>query len=103
MQLSLYTCSWESVAQCGHNWSLGEAPNPTLPLCVVVRIVTCQSIHADSDVTNLCDLNHQESNFMSLNVCLQVYRGTYQGLTATMMKQGSNQAIRFFVMDSLKV
>jgi len=29
-------------------------------------------------------------------------RGTYQGLTATMMKQGSNQAIRFTVMESLK-
>ncbi len=29
-------------------------------------------------------------------------RGTYQGLTATMMKQGSNQAIRFFVVESLK-
>ena len=29
-------------------------------------------------------------------------RGTYQGLTATMMKQGSNQMIRFFVVESLK-
>ena len=29
-------------------------------------------------------------------------KGTYQGLTATMMKQGSNQAIRFFVMETLK-
>ncbi|KPP57810.1 citrate transporter precursor-like, partial [Scleropages formosus] len=29
-------------------------------------------------------------------------RGTYQGLTATVLKQGSNQAIRFFVMTSLK-
>ncbi len=29
-------------------------------------------------------------------------RGTYQGLTATMLKQGSNQAIRFYVMDTLK-
>ena len=29
-------------------------------------------------------------------------RGTYQGLTATMMKQGSNQAMRFFVVESLK-
>ena len=29
-------------------------------------------------------------------------RGTYQGLSATILKQGSNQAIRFFVMDSLK-
>jgi len=28
--------------------------------------------------------------------------GLYQGLTATIMKQGSNQAIRFFVMESLK-
>ncbi|XP_033116404.1 tricarboxylate transport protein, mitochondrial-like [Anneissia japonica] len=32
----------------------------------------------------------------------QGIRGTYQGLTATIMKQGSNQAIRFFVMDSLR-
>jgi len=29
-------------------------------------------------------------------------RGTYQGLTATIMKQGSNQAIRFFVMETCK-
>lgn len=28
--------------------------------------------------------------------------GTYKGLTATMMKQGSNQAIRFYVMETLK-
>lgn len=27
----------------------------------------------------------------------------FQGLTATMAKQGSNQAIRFFVMETLKV
>ncbi len=32
----------------------------------------------------------------------QGIRGTYQGLTATILKQGSNQAIRFFVMESLK-
>ncbi|XP_044131477.1 tricarboxylate transport protein, mitochondrial [Bufo gargarizans] len=29
-------------------------------------------------------------------------KGTYQGLTATILKQGSNQAIRFFVMTSLR-
>ncbi len=29
-------------------------------------------------------------------------KGTYQGLTATMIKQGSNQAIRFFVVETLK-
>ena len=32
----------------------------------------------------------------------QGIRGTYQGLSATIMKQGSNQAIRFFVMETLK-
>ncbi|KAI1901127.1 hypothetical protein AGOR_G00057000 [Albula goreensis] len=32
----------------------------------------------------------------------QGVRGTYQGLTATVLKQGSNQAIRFYVMTSLK-
>lgn len=32
----------------------------------------------------------------------QGIRGTYQGLTATCMKQGSNQAIRFYVIESLK-
>lgn len=32
----------------------------------------------------------------------QGLRGTYQGLTATVLKQGSNQAIRFSVMTSLK-
>ncbi|XP_067014802.2 putative tricarboxylate transport protein, mitochondrial [Anabrus simplex] len=30
------------------------------------------------------------------------FRGVYQGVTATIMKQGSNQAIRFFVMETLK-
>ncbi len=28
--------------------------------------------------------------------------GVYKGVTATIIKQGSNQAIRFFVMESLK-
>jgi solute carrier family 25 citrate transporter 1 len=28
--------------------------------------------------------------------------GLYKGVTATIIKQGSNQAIRFFVMESLK-
>ncbi|XP_076453417.1 tricarboxylate transport protein, mitochondrial-like [Babylonia areolata] len=32
----------------------------------------------------------------------QGIRGVYQGLTPTIMKQGSNQAIRFFVMETLK-
>ncbi|MED6287272.1 hypothetical protein CHARACLAT_014664 [Characodon lateralis] len=29
-------------------------------------------------------------------------KGTYQGLTATVLKQGSNQAIRFYVMTSFR-
>lgn len=29
-------------------------------------------------------------------------RGTYQGLTATVLKQGTNQAIRFYVMNLLR-
>lgn len=32
----------------------------------------------------------------------QGFRGIYQGVTATVIKQGSNQAIRFFVMETLK-
>jgi solute carrier family 25 citrate transporter 1 len=32
----------------------------------------------------------------------QGLKGTYQGVTATILKQGSNQAIRFFVMETLK-
>ncbi|XP_059147219.1 putative tricarboxylate transport protein, mitochondrial [Physella acuta] len=32
----------------------------------------------------------------------QGLRGCYQGVTATMIKQGTNQAIRFFVMETLK-
>ena len=32
----------------------------------------------------------------------QGVKGTYQGLTATVLKQGSNQAIRFYVMETLK-
>lgn len=37
------------------------------------------------------------------HICLPPgLKGTYQGLTATVLKQGSNQAIRFFVMTSLR-
>ncbi|KAM8897690.1 tricarboxylate transport protein A, mitochondrial [Spinachia spinachia] len=32
----------------------------------------------------------------------QGVRGTYQGLTATVLKQGTNQAIRFYVMNTLR-
>lgn len=32
----------------------------------------------------------------------QGFKGVYQGVTATILKQGSNQAIRFFVMETLK-
>lgn len=35
-------------------------------------------------------------------VAEQGLSGTYQGLTATILKQGSNQAIRFYVMETLK-
>ena len=30
------------------------------------------------------------------------FGGVYKGLTATIIKQGSKQAIRFFVMETLK-
>lgn len=30
------------------------------------------------------------------------FKGVYQGVTPTIMKQGSNQAIRFYVMETLK-
>uniref|UniRef100_A0A224XTT6 Citrate transport protein n=1 Tax=Panstrongylus lignarius TaxID=156445 RepID=A0A224XTT6_9HEMI len=39
---------------------------------------------------------------VSLIIKEQGVRGVYQGLTATILKQGSNQAIRFFVMETLK-
>ncbi|KAF5284191.1 hypothetical protein FQR65_LT00191 [Abscondita terminalis] len=39
---------------------------------------------------------------VSLIVKEQGIGGVYKGLTATIMKQGSNQAIRFFVMETLK-
>ncbi|KAK7580144.1 hypothetical protein V9T40_000773 [Parthenolecanium corni] len=32
----------------------------------------------------------------------QGFRGVYQGLTPTIMKQGTNQAMRFYVMETLK-
>lgn len=40
------------------------------------------------------------SNIISSN-CSGL-RGTYQGLTATVLKQGTNQAIRFYVMNALR-
>lgn len=36
-----------------------------------------------------------------LHMCTGI-RGVYQGLTPTIIKQGSNQAIRFFVMETMK-
>lgn len=30
------------------------------------------------------------------------FKGVYQGVVPTIMKQGSNQAIRFFVMETMK-
>ena len=39
---------------------------------------------------------------VSLIVKEQGIGGVYKGVTATIMKQGSNQAIRFFVMETLK-
>lgn len=39
---------------------------------------------------------------VSMIVREQGFRGVYQGVTATILKQGSNQAIRFFVMETLK-
>lgn len=41
-------------------------------------------------------------DFIILWLFLTGIKGTYQGLTATVLKQGSNQAIRFFVMTSLR-
>lgn len=34
--------------------------------------------------------------------CVSGIHGVYQGLVPTILKQGSNQAIRFFVMESCK-
>ena len=47
------------------------------------------------------------NNMTSLLVQLLCYlplgiRGTYQGLTATVLKQGTNQMIRFFVFTTMK-
>lgn len=39
---------------------------------------------------------------LNINFVSKGIRGTYQGLTATIMKQGSNQAIRFYVMETMK-
>uniref|UniRef100_A0A8D8XW67 Citrate transport protein n=1 Tax=Cacopsylla melanoneura TaxID=428564 RepID=A0A8D8XW67_9HEMI len=38
----------------------------------------------------------------SLIIKEEGFKGVYQGLSATIMKQGSNQAIRFFVMETMK-
>ena len=49
-------------------------------------------------------VNGKEVSSQPLHWCflLTGLRGTYQGLTATMLKQGSNQAIRFYVVETLK-
>lgn len=40
--------------------------------------------------------------YQKMRTIWEDFQGFYQGLTATMAKQGSNQAIRFFVMETLK-
>lgn len=40
--------------------------------------------------------------FISLILFLTGFIGVYKGVTATILKQGSNQAIRFYVMETLK-
>lgn len=44
------------------------------------------------------------SNYHYLLFCFVPpgFLGVYKGVTATIMKQGSNQAIRFYVMETLK-
>ena len=44
---------------------------------------------------------HNPFCILFLNLPLGI-RGTYQGLLPTIIKQGSNQAIRFFVFNNLK-
>lgn len=41
-------------------------------------------------------------NMQSSGTFVIGFGGLYQGVTATIMKQGSNQAIRFFVMETFK-
>lgn len=40
--------------------------------------------------------------FSLFNIVFQGFKGVYQGVVPTILKQGSNQAIRFFVMETLK-
>ncbi|KAL6726491.1 hypothetical protein Aduo_008458 [Ancylostoma duodenale] len=54
------------------------------------------------------DQGQQNPKFKDLSMALAAssrttkFRGIYKGVTATMIKQGSKQAIRFFVMKTLK-
>ena len=51
----------------------------------------------------LIEFTHLILDKINCNIILfSGIRGTYQGVTATIMKQGSNQAIRFYVMETLK-
>jgi solute carrier family 25 citrate transporter 1 len=53
----------------------------------------------------VCSGNNSVSFFLlilNIKFVAKGIRGTYQGLTATIMKQGSNQAIRFYVMETMK-
>ena len=54
----------------------------------------------------VCSINNMTLKllFLILNINFNPkgIKGTYQGLTATIMKQGSNQAIRFYVMETMK-
>lgn len=49
-----------------------------------------------------CSAKNTREDWCRVYLYILGLRGTYQGLTATVLKQGSNQAIRFFVMTSLR-
>ena len=50
-----------------------------------------------------CDIKGLHCIVLSSLPCSLIgFHGIYQGVVPTILKQGSNQAIRFFVMESLK-
>ncbi|MGH0186482.1 UNVERIFIED_CONTAM: hypothetical protein FKN15_021696, partial [Acipenser sinensis] len=81
--------------------AVSESASPRADVCLSV----CLPVPQVKFIHDQCSSNPRYRGFyhgVREIIRDQGLRGTYQGLTATVLKQGSNQAIRFYVMTSFR-